>query len=274
MKTNPNNKRARNKVNYKDSEGSDEDISVQDLERNRSLNVKTQKDSSIKSEDDEFNPIDDSEFEMVENSEEKDDCESISMQIDDMSIDSKGKKKNIKNKPKKKVAPKANEEENEKDVSSLASDGKKVKKSRKKNEGKEEKKPKNKINGELNKDGIIEKAKKKEMKEKEKQEKKEKREQEKKEKQEKKEQEKIEKKNKRDQAKKEILDSSYDIQKNYFYQTLSQEELKKIENFFENYFMTLSPFDVTEDTIKIKNYLNDFPNLRKGHFNVEKLKKM
>lgn len=271
MKTNPNNKRARNKVTYKDSDDSEEDNSIQDLERRRNINVKKEKESSMISDDDEFNPQDDSDFEMVEKSNEEEDYESISMQIDEMSIDSVGKKKVKKNITKKKVAPIANEEE--KEISSLASDGKKVKKPRKINEAKDNKKPKNKTNAENNKDSITERAKKKEIKEKEKQEKKEKREQEKKEKQEKREQEKIEKKNKREQAKKEILDSTYDIDKNYFYQTLTQEELKKLENFFENYFINTSSFDVTEDSLKIKNFLNDFPNLKKGSYNIEILKK-
>jgi hypothetical protein len=83
-----------------------------------------------------------------------------------------------------------------------------------------------------------------------------------------------EKKEKKEKVPKDALDMTYDIEKNYFYQELKKDEFSKIQDYFESYFLNGKSFDATEEAFEVKAFLDNYPNLRKGLDNIEKLKKM
>jgi len=262
-------KSRKNKAIYIESfDDSEEDESIQDLKRKRTLKGKSRKNKASSDNDD------DEDFEMLEKEEaEEEEEESLSMQIDEISLgtDGKAEKTTAKRalKPKKKIENDLNEE------ISLGLEAKKngkkpirVRKT-KKDEGIVEEKDKKEKKENREKKTIFKKDKNGDVdylvddeeagfeKGKKNGNKKEKKEKEKKEK-----------------VPKDALDMTYDIEKNYFYQELTKDEFSKIQNYFESYFVNGKSFDAKKEAFEVKAFLDNYPNLRKGLGNIEKLKKM
>jgi hypothetical protein len=191
---------------------------------------------------------------MMENEED----ESVSMQIDEEPLDAENKKKASKAKPAKKTSLKTNE--NTKDENSLASEIKKGKRSRKKKEP----------NDDAEADDIKQKSAAKGTKEKNIKNKKENNG----DNNDNKDNDKKPKKEKKEKVAKDALDLTYDIDKNYFYQNLNKEELNQLQEYFENYFLNAKAFDENKEYLELKSFLDKYPNLRKGDFNIDKLNKM
>lgn len=267
MKSDINTKRKRaKKVSYKESwEDSEEDQSIQDIESKRVMKGKLRKNkaiSSYESDDEDFDPKAEDDFEMLDKEDAEDD-ESLSMQIDEMSLDTNGKAKKPKAKrtakPKKKNANEENLDEISLDsqANKNAEKPKRAKKAKKEDGNddkeiiKENKNGKNKKSKSVNNDNTQEVSKDSLNKVNKK-----------------------EKKEKKEKIPKDALDLTYDIEKNYFYQELTKEDLNKIQEFFECYFANSKGFDANKEAFEVKAFLDCYPNLRKGISNVEKLKKM